>query len=81
MSSSLRAFSEGSDGSDMGSGPEDTPDSDNTLAPFVLAVTISSLAAREANRLEYEAKLALEEARERERERERLREREEDRQR
>ena len=62
MSSSLRAFSEGSDGSDMDSGPEDTPDSDNTLAPFVLAVTISSLAAREANRLEYEAKLALEEA-------------------
>ena len=62
MSSSLRAFSEGSDGSDMDSGPEDTPDSDNTLAPFVFAVTISSLAAREANRLEYEAKLALEEA-------------------
>ena len=62
MSSSLRAFSEGSDGSDVDSGPEDTPDSDNTLAPFVLAVTISSLAAREANRLEYEAKRALEEA-------------------
>ena len=59
MSSSLRAPSEGSD---VDSGPEDTPDSDNTLAPFVLAVTISSLAAREANRLEDEAKLALEEA-------------------
>ena len=59
MSSSLRAPSEGSD---VDSGPEDTPDSDNTLAPFLMAVTISSLAAREADRLEDEAKLALEEA-------------------
>ena len=57
MSSSLRAPSEGSD---VDSEPEDTPDSDNTLAPFLLAVTISSLAATEANRLEDEAKLALE---------------------
>ena len=62
MSSSLRAFSEGSDGSDMDSGPEDTPDPNNTLAPFLMAVTASSLAAREADRLEDEAKLALEEA-------------------
>ena len=62
MSSSLRAPSEGSDGSDMDSGPEDTPDPNNTLAPFLMAVTASSLAAREADRLEDEAKLALEEA-------------------